>query len=478
MLSLHREQFLQPGRYGAPPLRGAIYAFCAIAVATLAIYPLKHLAPVSSLSIVYLPVVAAVATLWGFGAALVAIALSALEFNVFHLPPVGHFTIASSHNLAALLAFAVIALLVTSIGNLARTRSLEADRRRAEADVAAAAAQQLLSTTDTTAALPTIARQLALALDLRSASLTMTTPSTASAASTASPRTARPGHATLPLDAPDAGTVATLEVPAESSDEVLERLSERVLPTLAALLSLAARRDELLIETVHTEALRHSDEVKTALLRAVSHDLRTPLTAIVAAGHALGSDSLDDDERHELAASVVSEGSRLADLVQKLLDLSRLQAGRAEPHREWVAIEELVVAARDGLGLAPERVSILVPDELPEIRADGAQLERVFTNLLQNADRYAPDTPIAVHATQSDKSLRISVTDQGRGISKTELQRIFEPFYRGPGATPGRGTGSGLGLSIARGFTEANGGTLTADSLPDQGTTFTVELPL
>jgi two-component system sensor histidine kinase KdpD len=231
-------------------------------------------------------------------------------------------------------------------------------------------------------------------------------------------------------------------------------------------------------EAVESAALRRSDDVKTALLRAVSHDLRSPLTAIVAAGHALGTSSLTTDERTELSAGVVAEGTRLATLVDKLLDLSVLQAGRAEPRREWFSLEDLFLATLDGLGERAPDVRLAIDPDVPAVRADAAQLERAFANLLENARRYSDGLPVSIHARRSGARVVVRVVDQGPGIRPAERDRIFEPFYRGPDAGRSPWTGSGLGLAIARGFVEANGGTIGVESLPGQGTSFVVTLPV
>jgi two-component system sensor histidine kinase KdpD len=280
----------------------------------------------------------------------------------------------------------------------------------------------------------------------------------------------------IPLRDRDGNQLATLLIPRSISPEVDQRLRDPVVPTLSALVAIALRRDQIQAEAVETAALRHSDEVKTALLRAVSHDLRTPLTAIVAAGHALSSPSLTDQDRSELATAVVSEGERLAAMVEKLLDLSRLQAGGSPPKREWVSIEDVVLAAREALGVQTGEVRIAIPQDLPEVRGDPGQLERVFANLLENASRHGAGAPVAVTAAQIGDRLTVSVVDQGPGFPSATRERIFEPFYRGAGAD--HDAGSGLGLAIARGFVEAAGGTLTAESLPGQGTSFVVSLPV
>jgi two-component system, OmpR family, sensor histidine kinase KdpD len=415
---------------------------------------------------VYLPAVLLVSSLWGIVPGLLTSLLSAAAFNFFHLPPVGRFTIADSHNWVALAAYMTVAAASSGIAEIARARSLEADQRRGEADLAAALARELLAGTDTNRALATTAHRIASALGLPSAAVEL------GSVEGDARRQATPLHDT------DGTVRATLLLPRSIPADTANRLQTRIVPALEALVVIALRRDEVQAEAVETEALRRSDEVKTALLRAVSHDLRTPLTAIVAAGHALSSPSLTDEDRSELAEAVVSEGERLASLVEKLLDLSRLQAGGAHPSREWVSIEDVVLAARESVALPDAHIRIIVPPDLPAVRADAAQLERALANLLENACRYAGAAPISVNARATDGKVIVSVVDQGPGIADSELQRIFEPFYRGSKADGAHWSGSGLGLAIARGFVEAGGGTLTAESLPGQGTTFSVTLPV
>jgi two-component system sensor histidine kinase KdpD len=251
-----------------------------------------------------------------------------------------------------------------------------------------------------------------------------------------------------------------------------------VLPARAALVAVALHRDAMHGEAVETAALRRSDDLKTALLRAVSHDLRTPLTAIVTAGHALGSGSLSEEERNQLSAVVVEDGERLSMLIDKLFDLSRLQAGRLEPRRESVSVEEVLLAAEDALPASAGHVQLAVDPDLPPLLADAAQLERAFANLIENALRYSGDQPVRVSVRRLGSRVVVRVTDRGPGIPDSEQQRVFEPFYRGAGAAAAAGTGSGLGLAIAKGFVEANGGTIAVESLPGQGTSLVVSFPL
>jgi len=275
-----------------------------------------------------------------------------------------------------------------------------------------------------------------------------------------------------------------------------------VVPALEALLSAGLERQGLLGGVVETAALRRADTVKTALLRAVSHDLRSPLTAISAAGEAIASPSVSDADRAEMAAVIGEETRRLSRLVDNLLDLSRLEAGVAEPRMDWVSIDELIRGAVSELADQPDAFSLSIDRDLPFVRADAAQMERAFVNVLDNARRHSGGYPVSVRARAvrslasgrvfttdvedrarhgerrvSGDRLIVRVVDRGPGIPPAQLERVFEPFYRA-GAVGGEHRGSGLGLAIARGFTEANGATLHVESLPGQGATFVFELPL
>jgi two-component system sensor histidine kinase KdpD len=252
-----------------------------------------------------------------------------------------------------------------------------------------------------------------------------------------------------------------------------ERRREEGERVLARLRELTAERDRMEGEAIEAGALRRSDELKTALLRSVSHDLRTPLTSIIAAGTALDSPTLTEDERHELSTGVVEEGERLSRLVENLLDVSRLESGSAPPRLEPVDLAGVLEAARESLGGDAAAVRLGIDAEIPALTADAAQLERAFANLFANAVRHGEAQPVLVRSREVGGRLVVRVVDRGPGIPEPERERIFEPFYR-----RGGGAGSGLGLSIARGFVEANGGELTVESVPGQGSTFVVSFPL
>jgi two-component system, OmpR family, sensor histidine kinase KdpD len=449
-----------------PLLLGVCVSIAAVVAATVLIYPLKLIAPAVSLGVVYLPAVLLISAYWGLGLGLFTALASAGAFNWFHIPPVGRFTIADGRNWVALGAFALVAAVTSTIAEAARARAIEAERRREEADLAAELARILLSESGTEDALRTTADRVAEAIGAREARIELGVTA------------AEPGGESVALEGPEGDQVATLLLPQSLPAQAEERLRTRLAPALGALIAIALRRDAMQTAAVETAALRRSDELKTALLRSVSHDLKTPLTAIVATGHALRARSLTDQERAELGDAVVEEGERLSGLVEKLLDLSRLQAGRAEPRRDWVALEDVLLAARDAISDGTGGVRFSVAPELPAIRADADQLERAFGNLIENANRYSNGAPVSIRARAVGSRLVVRIVDQGAGIHEEERQRIFEPFYRAPGAAGGPRSGSGLGLAIAKGFIEANGGEISVESLPGQGTTFVVMFPL
>lgn len=252
-----------------------------------------------------------------------------------------------------------------------------------------------------------------------------------------------------------------------------ERRREEADRVLAELRELSAERDRMETEAIEAGALRRSDELKTALLRSVSHDLRTPLTSIIAAGTALDSPTLTEQERHELSEAVVEEGQRLSRLVENLLDVSRLESGSAEPRREPVDLAGVLEAARESLGDEGAAVRLGIDTEIPELVADPVQLERAFANLLANGVHHGAGRPVLVRSRETGGRVVVRVVDQGPGVPVQEQQRIFEPFYRREGSR-----GSGLGLAIAKGFVEANGGEIEVEAVPGQGSTFVVTFPL
>jgi two-component system sensor histidine kinase KdpD len=442
---------------------GVVAAVASIAVVTLLVYPLKGIAADISLSVVYLVAVIFVASLWGLWLAIGTAIGSALAFNFFHIPPTGRFTIKDGENWVALVVFLIAAVVVSALADQTRKAALEAEQRRREADLSAEMARTLLRGEDLRDALHVAAQRLAAALGLPSAAIEL--------------QAVEGDDRQLAFPLREGGTwLGTLVVPASADEATLRRVQERVVPSLEALLAAALERDALLSNVVETRALRRSDVLKTALLRAVSHDLRTPLTAILAAAEPLGAPTIDDAERRELADGVQLEAQRLSRLIDQLLDLSRLEADAVRAHPDWISLDEVLRAAVDHVA-TPAEFKLSIADPLPLVRADAAQLERAFANLLENSARHAGGHPVSVRARQVGNRVLVRIVDRGPGIPATQLERVFEPFYRSGNDRTGH-RGSGLGLAIARGFLEVNGARVWAESLPNQGTSFVVELPL
>ena len=442
-----------------------LVAVVAVAATTVVIYPLGAVAPAVSLGVVYLLAVLLISTYWGLGLGLLTAVASAATFNWFHIAPTGRFHVAGSQNWVALGVFLAAAVIASTVAGVARSRATEAQRRREEADLSAGMARTLLGGASVDEALPRASRQLAEALELRFASIETGAVDHGD------------GSMAIPLQV-GAPVEAALRVPRNLDEGAKQRLTERVVPPLEALLSAALDRERLQREVVETQALRRSDVLKTALLRAVSHDLRSPLTAIMAAGDAVRSPTLRSGDREELASMIVDEAARLSHLVEQLLDLSRLQAGSAEPRRDWCSIEEIVASAVEHLdahaGCVP--IDVVIERGLPFIEADAAQLERVFVNLLENARRFSAGRPIEIRASEAAGQVAVRVIDHGPGIRDELLPLVFEPFRRGEDGS--EHAGAGLGLAIVKGLVEANGGRVRMESQIGRGTIFSLEFPL
>jgi two-component system sensor histidine kinase KdpD len=443
---------------------GVIVAAASVAATTALIYPLKNVAPVVSLGVVYLLAVLVVSTFWGLAFGVGTAVASAAAFDFFHLPPVGRLSLAGSREWVALSAFIVVAVATGLVAELARARALEADQRRREADLSAELARVLLGAARLEDALPVASQRIAATLDLASAAIELRD----------APGSDR--QVAFPLES-EGTRIGTLLLPSSLVAGERAGVRDRVVPALGSILAAARHRAELQTEVVETAALRRSDEMKTVLLRSVSHDLRTPVTAILTAAAALDPQDSTPERVGEVRDVVTLAATRLWRLIEKLLDLSLLQAGRLEPRQEWYAIDEVLQEAIEQVAGGADVFSLTVGPGLPLLRGDPAQLERAFANVLENAARHSAGKPVSVRARAVGARIRVRVVDQGTGIAAGEQERVFLPFYRSPGGDDDH-HGSGLGLAIAKGFVELNGGSIAVESLPGQGTSFVVELPL
>jgi two-component system, OmpR family, sensor histidine kinase KdpD len=447
-----------------PAVLGVLVAIALVGICTGVVYPLKQVTSVASLGVVYLVGVVIVSAFWGLWLGLVTSVLSAAAFNFFHIPPVGRFTIADSRNWVALAAFFVAAVATSTVSERARGRAIEAERRRSEADLTAEIAQLLLARTGVEDALGLLGRRLAQIFELPWASIAL------GEAGGDDRRLA------IPLSA-RGRRLGTLVVPASVPSRVVTRLRDRVVPALSAMLGMALERERLVGEAVQTEGLRRSEAVKTAVLRAVSHDLRSPVTAMIAAGAAVRAPELSPSDRDELGRLVVDEGGRLARLIDDLLDLSKLEAHTVAPRLIECSVEEVIDAALASQA-GEAGFEVRIDSGTPPVHADFVQIERALANLMENAARYSDSEPVIIRARPVGDRVVIRVIDRGPGIPATDQARIFEPFYRADGPTGGPHPGSGLGLAIAKGFVEANAGRIWVESTPGRGSTFVIELPV
>jgi two-component system, OmpR family, sensor histidine kinase KdpD len=440
---------------------GVVASVLAVALVTGVIFLVKPYVPVLSLGVLYVFAVLPVAVVWGLWLALPVSVASMLAFNWFFLPPVHSFTLSQSENWFALAVYLATAVVVSELAARTRRRAASAEQRERESALLADLATELLRGRQLDEELDEVASRAATVLGVDSAQIEL-----------GPPRRPPQGASPHPLEVADRA-VGTIYVPEGSDPHVAAR--HRFLPALAALLAVAVERDRLEREALEAEALRRSDLVKTALLRAVSHDLRSPLTGIRTAVGALRNPTLQlsADDRTELLETIDVDSERLSRLVGDLLDLSRLEAGGAAPAPEVWALDELVHEAVDLLG-ARDRVEIA--GEEPLVNVDPTQIQRVLANLIENALKFSPDgAKVHVRITATRMEAIVRVVDQGPGLDEDELERVFEPFYRRGADTR---SGAGLGLAIARGFAAANGGRVWAESRPGQGASFALALPV
>ena len=456
-MNAHRSPALVERRHPVERLRpaaGLLVSAALVTAVTGVIFALKAHVPVLGLSVLYLLAVIPVAVVWGLVYALLVSVASMLAFNFFFLPPVHTFTLQDSSNWFALAVFVVTAVVVSELA--ARSR-----RRAIESALLAEIAASLLERGNLTGDLDRIGADAARALQVERATIVV---------GTGKPTEPGERHPLL------AGGRRVGTITLEGGRQGGAAARRRLLPALASLLGVAIDRERLATEALEAEALRRSDAIKTAVLRAVSHDLRSPLMAILTSASALARTDLelDRDDTRELVTTILGEAERLDRVIANLLDLSRLEVGAAEPQPEVWPVDDLVGQALLQLGEDERRIEVELPEEPPAVRVDAQQIERVLANLLENALKYSPaDEHVRVQVVETANRILVRVIDHGPGIAHEDRERVFEPFQRG---TDDR-HGAGLGLAIARGFAEANEARVWAESRPGQGATFVLALP-
>jgi len=284
----------------------------------------------------------------------------------------------------------------------------------------------------------------------------------------------------LPLKA-SSGMIGVLALLPLNPARIALPEQQRLLDTFTSQISLALERVRLAMEAQNVQMKMETEQLRNSLLSAISHDLRTPLAAIVGASSSLVRDgnTLASHARQELGQTIYDEAIRMAGLANNLLDMARLESGAVVLNRQWQPLEEVVGGALAGLTsrMVNHPVTIRLPHDLPLVEIDSMLIERVFANLLENAVKYTPPgTPITIAAASDQNELVVTVSDQGSGIPSGEEKRIFEKFHRV--ASEGNQGGAGLGLSICRAIVEAHGGRIWADNLPSGGAAFHFALPL
>jgi two-component system sensor histidine kinase KdpD len=453
-------------------LMGYLLAVVLAPLLTLGLVAMRGQLNLTSDVLIFLVAVVVVALVGGFVPALLAAVLGSLLLNYYFTPPIHKFTIAEANNVLALSVFVVVAILVSSVVDIAARRTRQAARASAESELLTTTAGSVLRGERAVTAVLDRVRE-AFAMD--SVTLLERRPGQggrwAAVAHSGEPALAAPDEADVEVPVTDTLSLA-LRGPAVSASD------RRVLGAFATYAGVALDQQRLFAEAEAARPIAEADRMRTALLAAVSHDLRTPLASAKAAVTSLRSPDIRwaDEDRDELLATADESLDRLAHLVDNLLDMSRLQAGALAVFPRPVGLEEIVARALDDLGPAGRAVVVDIADSLPEVRVDPAILERVIVNLTTNAIRYSPagQPPLLTASALGDR-VELRVADRGPGIPEPDRDRVFVPFQR-LGDTDNT-TGVGLGLALSRGLTEAMGGTLEPEETPGGGLTMVLSLP-
>ena len=465
---------------------------------------LAHVANATTVALGYLLITLFVASLGNLAVAVSTSIAATLCFNFFFLPPVGTFTIADAHNWIALVTFLIVSVVASRLSATAQARAREALERRNELTRLFDVTRDILLTTEREGALEAIARHVARRFELDVVAICVpgqegwtvhhggtATPSIASAdldrafASAAGAmefdaRTrAYGGHREI---ASNAGTLAVVPVRIGSRAIALLAAGGRTLEpgtrdAIAGIVAIALERSQFLEERRGAELAQQRAELSSALLASLSHNLRTPLTAIRTAISNLDSPALPEDQRREQAHVAATELERLTRLFDEILDMARIESGTVRPRRSWTTPAEVVEAAisHAAPALAGRDVRVDARDE-EAVEIDPRLASSALSHLLENAARYAGDGPIDVRAWADHEGLRMEVRDHGPGLQPHELERLFEPFYRGE-LFRNQMPGTGMGLAITRGLVAADGGRVWAENLQPRGAAFTIAVP-
>ena len=432
--------------------------------------PFRSSLALSTELLLQLSLVLAISAIGGRIAAAAAAVIASLLVNWFFVNPYNTFTIEKPENLVSLLVFVAVAVTVGSLVDIAARRAHEAQRSRVEATALARSAATLAADPEP---LPGLIEQIRQTFGLERVRL-VSKSSVDNVYDTDIDAVSAPPTATLPVsNSLGGGQVLELYGRTLSGDD------ERVLRALADQLAVAVETSHLGKEAAEAEELAEIDALRTALLRAVSHDLRTPLASIKAmASGLLHSDDVhwEPDQVKDALVTIDEETDRLNRLVGNLLDASRLQIGALAINLHDVDVADAVGATLDSIGRDADRVEVTIPEGLPAARCDPALLEQSLYNVVTNALRYAAEAPVRLTAAVLGDEIHVCTIDRGPGIPAALRSRVLAPFQQlGDDRSA---DGVGLGLSIAHGFVRAMNGALSFDDTPGGGLTVIIALPI
>ena len=486
------------------PILQAAATLAAIAAVT-ALFRVTAASNATTVALGYLLVVlfvAAAAELW---TAVLASLAAMLCFNYFFLPPVGTLTISDLHNWVALIAFLVVSIVASNLSASARARASEAMDRRHELTRLFDLTRDILLTTENEGAVAAIARHVARRFELDVVAVCVPSPrggwevhqggpTAATISNDQLDRAFAAASGVVEFDARTRSYGGHREIDSPAGPLVVApvRLGTKAIALLvtggrklepgardaiAGIVAIAIERSQFLDERRAAELARQRAELTSALLASLSHDLRTPLTAIRTAVSNLDSPSLGESQRREQARVASGELDRLTRLFEEILDMARIEAGAVQPQRIWTTPAEIVEAgiAHVASALVGREVTVDAIDDA-EIEIDPRLTSSALAQLIENAARYAPEGPIAIRGWVDGEELRLEVRDSGPGLQPSEMDRLFEPFYRGERARQAV-SGTGMGLSITRGLLAAEGGRVWGDNVATGGACFSIAVP-
>lgn len=475
------------------PVLNRILQFAAAFAIVIAItFFYRRVLPVNAttVALTFLLAILAVSTLWGMAVS-VAMSLAAmLAFNYYFLPPVGAFTIADPQNWVALIAFLVVAVLASRLSTSARQQAADASARERDIEKLYKFSQGLLESGNVMELLNRIPVQIVDIFEVGAAALFLAEKQ----------KVYRSGPVIPQLDTETLKTIMVRDEPkieeANSLCFVPVRMGVRAIGSLGTSVTILSRRTLEAIGTLlaigmeharaveqlgQTEAARQGEQLRTALLDAVTHALRTPLTSIKASvTNLLSNPSLQEPQRQELLTIINEESDRLNRLVGEAGEMAKLDAGEVELQVAPHPIDHVITAAlehcRNALG--NRVVQMQVAENLPMVRVDVARAREALVQLIENANQYSPhDQPITITAEANGNFVVTSVADRGAGIDDPEQTLIFEKFYRGRDQRYSV-EGTGMGLPIAKAIVEAHGGTMSLTSQRGRGSVFSFTLPI